>query len=158
MRRSQKSFKRPPKRYQPKGLSILYEDRDILVVDKESGLLTVSSATTRDNTAFYLLNEYVRKGNSKSRARVFIVHRLDKDTSGVIVFAKTEDAKRFLQAEWPHFRKTYCAVAHGKLPEKEGVMTSYLAENRVHKVYSVADPKMGKRAETGHKVLKESSR
>ncbi|HDH99014.1 MAG TPA: RNA pseudouridine synthase, partial [Deltaproteobacteria bacterium] len=67
MSESHKQFKRPPKRYQPRGLSILYEDRDILVVDKVSGLLTVSNGKVRDNTAYYLLNEYMRKGNPKSR-------------------------------------------------------------------------------------------
>jgi len=156
MRESQKHFKPPKKRYQPRGLTILYEDRDILVVDKVSGLLTVSNEKVRDNTAYYLLNEYVRKGNRKSRHRVFIVHRLDRDTSGVTVFAKNEGAKRFLQEEWRWFQKKYYALVHGTLPEKEGVVTSYLAENRVHKMYSVADPKKGKLAKTGYKVLTES--
>jgi tRNA pseudouridine32 synthase/23S rRNA pseudouridine746 synthase/23S rRNA pseudouridine1911/1915/1917 synthase len=155
---NQKKFKRPPKRFQPKGLSILYEDRDILVVDKVSGLLTVSNATVRDNTAYYLLNEYVRKGNSKSRNRVFIVHRLDRDTSGLIVFAKNEEAKRFLQDEWQGFQKKYYAVVCGVLPEKEGVITSYLAENSAHKMYSVSDPRKGKLARTGYRVVKESSK
>ena len=89
MPESQKPFKGPPKRYQPKGLSILYEDRDVLVVNKVSGLLTVSTAKVKDNTAYHLLNEYVRKGNPKSRNRAFIVHRLDRDTSGIIVFANS---------------------------------------------------------------------
>jgi len=70
MRKSQKSFKRPLKRYQPRGLSILYEDHDILVVDKMSGLLTVSTEKVRENTAYYLLNTYARKGNQKSRNQV----------------------------------------------------------------------------------------
>ena len=153
---NQKSFKRPPKKYQPKGLSILYEDRDILVVDKKSGLLTVSNETVRENTAYHLLNEYVRKGNPKSRHRVFIVHRLDRDTSGVIVFAKNADAKRFLQDEWQGFQKVYYAVVHGTLPEKEGVITSYLTENSAYKMYSVADPTKGKLAKTSYRVLKES--
>jgi len=153
---NQKQFKRPPKRYQPKGLSILYEDRDILIVDKVSGLLTVSSEKVKDNTAYFLLNEYVRKGNQKSRHRVFIVHRLDRDTSGVIVFAKNEKAKRYLQEEWQGFEKKYCALVHGTMPDKEGVITSYLAENSVHKMYSVADPQKGKLAKTGYKVLRES--
>lgn len=152
----QKLFKKPPRKYQPKGLSILYEDRDILVVDKSSGLLTVSSASVGENTAYYLLTDYVRRGNRKSKQRVFIVHRLDRDTSGVIVFAKTETAKRFLQDEWQCFEKTYFAVVHGVLPEKEGVIASYLAENRAHKMYSVADPEKGKLAKTGYKVLRES--
>lgn len=158
MRESQKNFKSPPKRYQPKGLSILYEDRDILVVDKVNGLLTVSNEKIRENTAYYLLNTYVRKGNQKSRNQVFIVHRLDRDTSGIIVFAKNENAKRYLQEKWQGFEKKYYAVIHGTLPMKEGVLTSYLAENRAHKMYSVDDPQKGKLAKTGYKVLRESKK
>jgi tRNA pseudouridine32 synthase/23S rRNA pseudouridine746 synthase/23S rRNA pseudouridine1911/1915/1917 synthase len=150
--------KSPPKKHQPRGLSILYEDRDILVVDKMSGLLTVSNEKVRENTAYYLLNNYVRKGNQKSRNRIFIVHRLDRDTSGVIVFAKNEKAKRYLQKEWQEFTKKYYAVVHGTLTEKKGVITSYLAENRIHRMYSVDDPKKGKLARTGYKVLRESKK
>jgi len=158
MRESQKKFKSPPKRYQPRGLSILYEDHDILVVDKMSGLLTIGNDKVRENTAYYLLNKYVRKGNQKSRNRVFIVHRLDRDTSGIIVFAKSENAKRYLQEEWHGFKKKYYAVVHGTLREKEGVISSYLAENRVHKMYSVNDPEKGKLARTRYKVLRESKK
>ncbi len=158
MQESIKQFKRPPKRYQPKGLTILYEDRDIIVVDKVNGLLTVSSEKVRDKTAYYLLNEYVRKGNQKSKRRVFIVHRLDKDTSGVIVFAKNEKAKRYLQEEWQNFSKLYYALVHRTMSQKEGIITSYLAENSVHRIYSVTDPKKGKLAKTGYKVLKKSSK
>ena len=149
-------FKSPPKRYHPKGLSIIHEDRDILVVDKRSGLLTIGNEKIRENTAHYLLNTYVRRGNQKSRNRVFIVHRLDRDTSGIIVFAKSENAKRYLQGEWHNFNKKYCAVVHGILREKEGIISSYLAENRAHKMYSVNNPEKGKLARTGYKVLKES--
>jgi len=150
------SFKRPPKRFQPRGLSILYEDRDILVVNKKAGLLTISSDTVSENTAHYLLNAYVRKGNSKSRNRVFIVHRLDRDTSGVLVFAKSESAKRFLQEGWDQARKTYYAVVHGTPCEMEGMIESHLAENSAHKVYSVNDPKRGKWARTAYRVVKTS--
>ena len=155
---SRKSFKSPPKKYQPRGLSILYEDHDILVVDKINGLLTVSTEKVRENTAYYLLTAYVKKGNQKSRNRVFIVHRLDRDTSGVIVFAKHENAKRYLQAQWHGFAKKYYAVVHGTLPEKEGVITSYLAQNRAYRMYSVADPGKGKLAKTGFRVLRESNK
>ena len=158
MPKSKKNFKSPPKRYQPRGLSILYEDHDILVVDKMSGLLTVSTEKVRENTAYYLLNTYVRKGNQKSRNRVFIVHRLDRDTSGIIIFAKNENAKRCLQDEWHRFKKKYYAVVHGTLSKKEGVITSYLAENRAHKMYSVDDPEKGKLAKTGYKVLRTSKK
>jgi RluA family pseudouridine synthase len=158
MQERPKDFKRPPKRHQPKGLTILYEDHDILVVDKIPGLLTVSSETVREHTAYYLLTTYVRKGNPKSRHRIFIVHRLDRDTSGILVFAKNEPAKRYLQDMWPEFKKTYYAVVHGTFAQKEGVMTSYLVENRVHHVYSVTDPTQGKLSKTGYKVLKESKK
>ncbi len=156
MQASQKKFKSPPKKYQPKGLSILYEDHDILVVDKTNGLLTVSNEKVKENTAYYLLNEYVRKGNIKSKNRVFIVHRLDRDTSGVLVFAKNEKAKYYLQDEWQKFKKKYVAVVHGTVSEKEGVISSYLVESSVHKMYSVNDPDKGKLARTGYTVLKES--
>ena len=156
MHYSQKKFKPPPKRFQPRGLSILYEDHDILVVNKTHGLLTVSTDRIKENTAYYLLTDYVRKGVQKSRNRIFIVHRLDRDTSGVMVFAKNEKSKRYLQDEWQKFTKKYSAVIHGRLPKKEGIITSYLAENSIHKMYSIADPKRGKLAKTGYKVLKES--
>ena len=156
MREHRKTFKSPPKKYQPRGLSIIYEDHDMIVVDKIHGLLTVSTDRVKENTAYYLLNEYVKKGNSKSRNRVFIVHRLDRDTSGLIVFAKNEQSKCYLQDEWQTFQKKYYAVVFGTLPEKEGLIVSYLAENSVHRMYSVRDPQKGKLAKTGYKVLKES--
>jgi RluA family pseudouridine synthase len=154
----QKKFKPPPKKYQPKGLSILYEDRDILIVDKMSGLLTVATEKIKENTAYYLLTDYVRKGNPKSKNRIFIVHRLDRDTSGVIVFAKTETAKRYLQDEWQNFNKMYIAIVHGTLPKKEDVITSYLAENSIHRMYSVDNPTKGKLSKTGYRVLRESKK
>lgn len=156
MKNQKKKFKRPPKRFEPPGLSILYEDWDILVADKAHGLLTVSTDAGEEKTAYYLLNEYVRKGNQKSHNRIFIVHRLDKDTSGVIVFAKSERAKRFLQDEWHTFTKTYYALVHGALPDKKGVITSYLAENSAFKMYSVSDPKKGALARTAYTVVQES--
>jgi len=152
-----KKFKSPPKRYQPKGLSILYEDHDILVVNKVSGLLTVGNEKEKESTAFYLLNNYVRKGNQKSRHRLFIVHRLDRDASGVLVLAKSPQAKQYLQDEWHYFKKKYYVVVDGSLKDKEGIITSYLAENSKRQMYSVDDPKKGKLAKTGYKVLKESS-
>ncbi len=151
-------FKPTSKRHQPRGMKILYEDRDILVVNKDCGLLTVSNDKVREKTAYFLLNNYVRKGNQKSRKRVFIVHRLDRDTSGVLVFAKSLDAKRYLQDQWPAFNKTYVAVVHGILPKKDGTIVSYLVENQAHKVYSVNDAKLGKLARTKFRVVKESAR
>lgn len=144
--------------HQPKGLSILYDDRDIIVVNKSSGLLTIGTETEREKTAYSLLTDYVRKGNFHSKNRLFIVHRLDRDTSGVLVFAKNEKAKRFLQEQWQKFSKTYYAVVVGKLEKKEDVIVSYLAENRMHRVYSVKDPAQGKYSKTGYRVVNESDR
>jgi tRNA pseudouridine32 synthase/23S rRNA pseudouridine746 synthase/23S rRNA pseudouridine1911/1915/1917 synthase len=156
MNTAQQSFKPVPKKFQPSGLTILYEDRDILVVNKENGLLTVSIEGQKERTAYWALTDYVKKGNPKSKNRVFIVHRLDRDTSGVLVFAKTEDAKIYLQENWGEFSKTYFAVVHGTMEEKEGIITSYLVENAMHRVFSTTDPEKGKFAKTGYKVIKES--
>jgi len=146
----------PKKRHQPKGLEILYEDKDIIVVDKPAGLLTIGTANNKTNTAYYKLTDYVRKGYSKSRNRIFIVHRLDQSTSGVLVFAKTEEAKFKLQSQWKDTEKKYVAVVYGQLAKKEDVISSYLAENKALIVYSTTDTIKGKLARTAYKVLKES--
>ncbi len=151
-----KPFKQPPKKFHPKGLTILYEDWDIIVVDKTWGLLTMGTDTIRENTAHYLLNTYARKGNSKSKNRVYIVHRLDRDTSGVLVFAKSEQAKKYLQKEWPNFKKKYVTVVRGILTKKQGMISSFLLENTAHKMYSVNDPEKGKFARTAFQVVQES--
>ncbi len=143
-------------RFQPRGCNILHEDQDIIVVDKVSGLLTMGSERERQKTAYQHLTHYVKKGNPRARNRIFIVHRLDKDTSGVLVFAKTEKAKIFLQTEWQNFSKKYVAAVEGKLTEKEGIIESYLTENSIHRVFSVTNPNKGKYAKTGYKVIRES--
>jgi len=155
MDNSKKTFMRVAKKHQPRGLTILYEDRDIIVVDKINGLLSISTDTIKDNTAYYRLNNYVRKGNQKSKNQVFIVHRLDRDTSGVIVFAKSESAKLFLQSEWHNFSKSYYAIVCGKMDTEEGIFTSYLTENKAYRVYSVKDTTKGKYAKTAYRVLEE---
>lgn len=141
MQENRPQFKRPSKKHEPKGLTILYEDRDMLVVNKINGLLTMSTAREKENTAYFLLTDYVKKGNPRSKSRIFIVHRLDRETSGVLVFAKSEPAKRYLQDNWATFHKTYSAVVHGQLAEKEGILTSYLVENQLHRMYSINNPK-----------------
>jgi len=148
--------KRSSSRHRPRGLEILYEDLDILVVDKSAGLLTVGTEKDKVRTAYFILTDYVRKGCAKSHKRLFIVHRLDRDTSGVLIFAKTREAQMFLQENWKHTEKRYLAVVHGKLSQKKDTITSYLAENRAHVVYSTADSKVGKLSHTHYKVLKET--
>lgn len=147
-------FKSTPKKYHPKGLTILFEDRDLLVVDKSNGFLTVSTDRGHEKTAYSALNDYVKKGNHRSKERVFVVHRLDKDTSGVLLFAKSEKAKIYLQEQWANFSKTYFAVVHGIPSEKEGTITSYLLENKAHRMYSSKDETKGKYSKTGYKTVK----
>jgi len=147
---------RSTKKHQPGGLPILHEDKDILVVVKPAGLLTIGTDREKSRTAHYLLNDYVRKGNPKSRNRVFVVHRLDKDTSGILVFAKSEQAKKFLQDHWEDTEKHYLAIVHGRLTAKEGTISSYLVENMAQRVYSTDDVTKGKLSHTAYKVLEES--
>jgi 23S rRNA pseudouridine1911/1915/1917 synthase len=150
--------KSSPRRHLPRGMEILHEDEDILVVDKPAGLLAVGTATNKLKTAYHSLTDYVRKGCYKSRNRIFIVHRLDQWTSGVIIFAKSESVKLRLQDRWKDTEKKYIAVAHGHLAQKKGVITSYLAENKAYVVYSTRDATQGKLARTAYKVLKETPR
>lgn len=147
---------KPGGRYRPRGLTLLYEDRDVLVIDKPSGLLTMGTERDKTRTAHALLNDYVRKGDPRSRQRIFIVHRLDRDTSGVLLFARSEEAKLFLQQHWEETQKRYLAVVHGTLDDKEGTITSYLAENSAQNVYATADPGQGKLARTAYRVLRET--
>ncbi len=160
MAKSPKPFKPTPKRFHPRGTDIVYEDHDLLVVDKHGGLLSVAyDDQPGEISAYELLLNYVRKGNPKSRAQLHMVHRLDRDTSGVLVFAKHEAARAYLIDEWAQFSKTYQAVVAGILPQKEGTITSYLAEDphaNGYKMISVQDPGQGAHASTGYKVLRET--
>jgi len=140
----------------PGGLAILHEDRDIIVVDKPEGLLTISTEREKSRTAYFILTDYVRKGVAKSRNRIFIVHRLDRETSGVLIFAKNEEAKFRLQDQWQDTKKQYLAVIHGHCEQRAKTITTYLAENKAHGVYTTTDTRNGKLSHTAYKVLKET--
>ena len=136
-----------------KNIDIIYEDKDIIVINKPSGLLTVATEKEKNKTAYHLVMEYLKKKNKNNR--IFIIHRLDKDTSGIIMFAKNERAKHLYQDNWNDIVKKRCyyAVINGKMENKEGTIKSYLKENG-NMVYSVKD-RSGKLAITEYKVLKE---
>jgi tRNA pseudouridine32 synthase/23S rRNA pseudouridine746 synthase/23S rRNA pseudouridine1911/1915/1917 synthase len=135
------------------GMEILFEDRDVIVIAKAAGLLTIATDGERERTAHAALTDYVRKGNPKSPHRVFIVHRLDRDTSGLLVFARSEEAKHRLQEAWPEVEKTYLAVVEGTPPKEEDTISSYLAENSVGKVYETRKPEEGKLSHTRYRVI-----
>lgn len=140
------------------GLSILYEDESIIVIDKPAGLLTIATEKEKRKTAFYLLSNYLKERAKSAKERIFIVHRLDQGTSGLLVFAKNEIVKQTLQDEWEHADKRYAAIVEGVPRKKEGQITSTLSESKALRVYTVRGKKEeGKEAKTSYKVIKESA-
>lgn len=141
-----------------KKLDIIYEDKEILVVNKPSGILTVSTPKEKEKTLFHEVSDYVKKSNPK--AKVFIIHRLDKDTSGIVMFAKNQNVKYTYQNAWDNLvlKRGYTAVVDGILEKKTGVIKSYLKETKTLFVYSSNDKKNGKLAITNYNVIKESKR
>ena len=145
-----------PRRHRPRGLEILHEDRDLFVVNKESGVLTIATQRDEAFTAENVMNDYVRKGCARSSKHVYLVHRLDRETSGVLIFAKSEEAQQKLKANWKNNEKLYLAAVHGHLKEKTGLFSSYLVENDDLFVRSVSDPRIGKFSQTAYTVVKET--
>jgi tRNA pseudouridine32 synthase/23S rRNA pseudouridine746 synthase/23S rRNA pseudouridine1911/1915/1917 synthase len=137
-------------------LTLLYEDQDVIVIAKPVGLLTIGTERDKSRTVHAILNDYVRKGNPKSRHRVYVVHRLDRDTSGVLIFAKSEATKQYLQEHWTETEKCYLAVVYGKLVPPAGTISSYLTENSALRVFSTPDPAAGKLAQTEYTTLRET--
>ncbi len=145
-------------RFAAKGLEVLYEDKDILIVDKPAGLLAVATEREKRLTAHSLLTGYIRKGCGRSRKQLFVVHRLDRDTSGVLIFAKSEDAMNRLKDAWKQNVKKYLAVVHGACEKTSDTITSYLAEDSDYTMYSTPDSTRGKLARTEYAVLKATKR
>ena len=138
-------------------IKLVYEDNDILVINKGYGVLSMGTDNIKEGTAYSIMREYVKY--SDPRAKVFIVHRLDRDTSGLMMLAKTMEAKDTMQHNWNNMvlNRKYVAVVEGVIPDDEGVVKSYLAETAQFEVYSTQDPTKGQLAITRYKVLKRSS-
>ncbi len=151
-------MKKVPKKYQPKGFEILHEDLDLIVGNKAPGVLTVAAKWDTENSVHDVLNKYVRKGNPHSRKCVYVVHRLDQATSGVLIFAKSEAVQHFLKDDWQSTVKTYYAIVHGVLKKKTGTISSYLSEDENYVVHSNSDKENGKLAITEYTVLKENEK
>lgn len=151
-------MKKIPKKYHPRGFEILYEDLDLIIGNKSPGLLSVAALWERENTVHNLLNQYVRKGNSKSRKCVYVVHRLDQATSGVLIFAKSEEVQFYLKDNWKSTIKTYYAIVHGTLAKKSGTISSYLTEDEDYVIHSGQNSESGKLALTEYTVLKETEK
>lgn len=134
-------------------LKIVYEDDDIIVVNKGYGLLSMGNDKVKDGTAYSILREYVKWENPRNK--IFIIHRLDRDTSGLMMFAKTIEAKETMQHNWNNMvlNRKYLAVVEGKVEPADGVVRSYLAENSEHEVYSTPDSSKGQLAVTRYRTL-----
>lgn len=131
---------------------ILYEDDELIAINKPAGLLSIASESEKEKTAFHLVRTYLK--NKDPRAMVFVVHRLDRETSGVLLFAKNERIKRQLQEKWNDLVKVrgYIALVEGKMSHESGTLKHYLSESKTQQVY-VSNIQNGKLAITHYRVL-----
>jgi len=136
-----------------KKLKIVYEDKNIIVVDKEAGLLTIASNKERNRTLYNEVRDYVKKQYPKNK--IFIIHRLDKDTSGLVVFAKNEKTKFDWQNNWDKVDREYYAIVEGKLKGK-GRIKVKLYETKNLEV--VVNEKLGKECITDYEVIKSNDK
>ena len=136
--------------------NIVFEDDDLIIIEKQAGLLSISTEKEKRATAYSLLSNHVKKQNRENK--IFVVHRLDRETSGLMLFAKSEEVKYHLQELWNATIKerSYIAVVEGAVEKQEGVITSYLTEGKTFKVHSSQNPKNGKKAITNYKVIKKN--
>jgi 23S rRNA pseudouridine1911/1915/1917 synthase len=148
--------KKSEEKFRFRGLRIVHEDVDLLVVEKGSGLPSIDTEKENVKTAHSLLNEYVRKFDLKNQ--VFIIHRLDRDSSGLMIFAKSKKVQEIVQKEWNGslIEDTYVVVVEGVVEKPEGSITSWLKENKAFQVFSSQIPDDGQKAVTHYKVLKTS--
>ena len=136
---------------------IIFEDDHIIVVDKPSGLLTISTDKEKEKTLYHIVREYLV--SKDKRNKVFIVHRLDKDTSGVVIFSKDEKTKNLLQNNWNEFVKLreYTLVCHGKLKDDKKRVINYLKETKTKLVYTTSKNN-GIEAITNYEVIKSNDK
>lgn len=139
-------------------ISIVYEDNDILVINKPNGLLTIESDHEKTDTAYKLVLEYMSQKDK--HARCFQVHRLDKETSGLLLFTKTYELKELLSKNWNTLVKErgYVAVVEGKMPKKEDQIINWLKETDTHLMYNSNKNSDGLKAITNYKVVKETQK
>jgi 23S rRNA pseudouridine1911/1915/1917 synthase len=139
-------------------MNLLYEDEHLIVIEKSSGLLSVVTEKGNEETAFSILKNYVKSNNAK--AQLYIVHRLDRDTSGVMMFAKSKEVQQKLQDNWDDVvtKRIYYAVVEGHVKNAKGEIVSCLKENKSLKMYSSITPGDGQKAVTRYRVLKSNAR
>lgn len=134
-------------------IDIVYEDNNYLVVNKPSGMLTISTDKEKNRTLYHMVREYIH--SKRNREKIFIVHRLDRETSGLVLFCKDEKLRDKIQEDWEKVavRREYSAVVLGILDNKKDKLVSFLKENKANIVYVAKD---GKKAITNYEVVKEN--
>lgn len=139
-----------------RGMKIVYEDDRIIVIDKEAGLLSVATDKEQTKTAYGILTNYVKK--KKDTNKIFVVHRLDREIAGLMVFAKDLDTQGKMQRNWNFIVPVYnmTAIVYGAMPAKEGTIRSWLTENKNFQVFSDSYDNGGMEAITHYKVLKNN--
>ena len=139
-------------------IDIIYEDDYFIGINKPSGLLSISTSKENEVTAYSIVRNYVKKNNKNNK--IFVLHRLDRDTSGILLFCKDERLKIDMQNNWDNIvlKRGYLALVLGKLEKKSGVIKSYLYEDKNYFVRSTDNPKYGKLAITNYKVLKSGKK
>ena len=142
-----------PKTVLPGGMKVFFEDATLIVIDKPADLLSIASEAEQEKTAYFKLTEYVRGKDARGSERVWIVHRLDRETSGLMIFAKTAEAKEKLQGGWDAAEKRYEAVVEGQLPQAEGTFESDLDESNPFRVRIVPATVLTRHAVTHYKVV-----
>jgi 23S rRNA pseudouridine1911/1915/1917 synthase len=145
---------RIPKERQYRGISIVFEDQYLIVIDKHAGMLSMATDREKEKTAYGMLSAHVKKADGSNK--IFIVHRLDRETSGLMVFAKNEEVQHILQEAWQTdvTERTYLAVIEGELKEKSGTVISWLTESKSLMVYSSQVPGKGEKAVTHYRTIK----
>lgn len=143
-----------PKSSLPFRMRVVFEDDAIIIIEKPSGLLSMASESERERTAYFALTNYLRRGDPSRHERVFIIHRLDRETSGLMIFAKSEDVKRALQTGWEEVTKRYEAIVEGGPRADEGVFESDLDETNILFTRSAPPGENTRHAITRYRVLK----
>ena len=133
-------------------IEIVHEDESIVVINKPAGLLSMATETCRMDTAYFRLNEYLKERSPSRPERIFIVHRLDQETSGLLLFAKMESIKRTLQDNWENVEKIYQAIVEGAPVPPQGTVRSHLTESKTLKVLSGEKTRHSQEAITHYRV------
>jgi 23S rRNA pseudouridine1911/1915/1917 synthase len=147
-----------PQEQRYKGLKIIFEDQYLIVIEKDEGTLSIATEKQKLHNAYSILSDHVKKEDPRNR--IFVIHRLDRETSGLMMFAKSEKIQKLMQESWNATiqERTYLAVTEGAVKEAEGTIESYLVENKALTVYSISNPNLGKHAITHYAMLKSSER